>query len=152
MHSIKFAIALLAAGGVLAAADPAIGTWKLNTGKTKYSPGPPPKSGTVTYEAADGGIKRSGEIVNADGQTVSFSYSANYDGKDYPMTGNPNADTISLKRVNDYAIDATLKKNGKTVSTARRVVSKDGKTLTITLTGTTPEGMPMKNTLVYDKQ
>lgn len=153
MRFAKSVFALLAACTVLVAADPVIGTWKLNTAKSKYSPGPPPKSGTVTYEAANGGIKRSGEMVNADGQTVSFTYTANYDGKDYPITGNnPNADAISLKRINDYTTEASLKKGGKTTGTARRVVSKDGKTLTITLTGNTPDGKRMRNILVYDKQ
>jgi hypothetical protein len=97
----------------LAAADPAIGTWKLNVAKSKYSPGPVPKSATVTYEVSGDGVKRTGETVTADGQTTSFSYTAQYDGKEYPVTGNPNADTIVLKRINDYTSESTLKKGGK---------------------------------------
>jgi hypothetical protein len=136
----------------LAAADPAIGTWKLNVAKSKYSPGPAPKSATITYEVSGDGVKRTGETVTADGQTTSFSYTAQYDGKEYPVTGNPNADTIVLKRINDYTSESTLKKGGKFSATARRVVSKDGKTLTLTLKGTNAQGQKVNNVLVYEKQ
>jgi hypothetical protein len=82
----------------LIAADAAIGTWKLNVAKSKFSPGPPPQSATVTYEESGRGVKRTGEAVSADGTKTSFEYTAQYDGKDYPITGNPNADTVALKR------------------------------------------------------
>lgn len=137
---------------VWAAADPAIGTWKLNVEKSKYSPGPAPKSATVTYEASGEGVTRTGQSVAADGQTTSFSYTAQYDGKDYPVSGNPNADTIALKRIDPYTSEATLKKGGKVTTTARRVVSKDGKTLTLTLKGTNAQGQAVNNTSVYEKQ
>jgi hypothetical protein len=136
----------------LAAADPAIGTWKLNVAKSKYRPGPAPKGATITYEASGDGVKRTGETVKADGQTTSFSYTAQYDGKDYPVTGNPNADTIVLKRINDYTSEATLKRGGKVTTTARRVVSKDGKTLTLTLKGTNAQGQTVNSVSVYEKQ
>ena len=145
-------LAPLVAALVWAAADPALGTWKLNIAKSKYSPGPAPKSATITYEAAGDGVTRTGETVGADGQTTSFSYTAQYDGKDYPVTGNPNADTITLKRINAYTSEATLKKGGKVVLTARRVVSKDGKTLTLTLKGTNAQGQQINTVSVYDKQ
>jgi hypothetical protein len=137
---------------VWAAADPVIGTWKLNVAKSKYSPGPTPKSATITYEASGDGITRTGQTVGADGQTTAFSYTAQYDGKDYPVTGNPNADTISLKRINAYTSEATLKKSGKVTTTARRVVSKDGKILTLTLKGTNAQGQKVNTISVYDKQ
>jgi hypothetical protein len=130
MRHMRLAIVLFGLTAGIWAADPAIGTWKLNVEKSKYEPGPPPKSATVSYEENEGGIKRTGETVNADGQTVSFQYAAKYDGKDYPVTGNPNADMISLKRLNDRTVEATLKKGGKPVTTVRRVVSRDGKTMT----------------------
>src|SRR5687767_12111337 len=85
-------LAALTAALVFAAADPAVGTWKLNVAKSKYSPGPAPKSATMTYEASGDGVKRTGQTVSADGQTNSFSYTAQYDGKEYPVSGNPNAD------------------------------------------------------------
>lgn len=134
------------------AADPAIGTWKLNVAKSKYDPGPAPKSATVTYAAHGDGVTRSGESVAADGATTNMSFTASFDGKDYPVTGSPTYDAISLKRIDENTAEATLKKGGKVVSTARRVVAKDGKTLTLTITGTNADGKPMKNVAVYERQ
>lgn len=135
-----------------AAADPNIGTWKLNVAKSKYTPGPAPKSATITYEETADGIKRSGESVDADGKTTSFTYTAKYDGKDYPVTGSALFDSIAIKKVNDHTAAATLKKGGKQVGTARRVVSKDGKTMTLTLNGTDEKGMKTHSVAVYEKQ
>jgi hypothetical protein len=145
-------LGMLALGLTLWAADPAIGTWKLNVAKSKYSPGPVPKSATTTYEESGDGIKRTGESVDADGKTTAMAYSAKYDGKDYPVTGSDAYDAITIKRINDRTSEATLKKSGKVVSTARRAVSADGKMMTITITGTDAKGQKMKNTAVYEKQ
>jgi hypothetical protein len=149
---MKSAVGLFVLVGSLIAADPAVGTWKLNVAKSKFSPGPAPQSATVTYEESGDGVKRSGETVNTDGSKTSFEYTAQYDGKDYPITGNLNADTVALRRVNDRTVQATLKKNGKVVTTARRVVSGDGKTLTLTITGTNAQGQRVKNVQVFEKQ
>jgi hypothetical protein len=97
-------------------------------------------------------VKRTGETVKADGTKTSFEYTAQYDGKEYPITGNANADTVALKQVNDRTVEATLKKGGKVVTNARRVVSTDGKTLTLTLTGTNAQGQTMRNVQVFEKQ
>ena len=152
MRYAKLAFALLGCAATLVAADPAIGTWKLNAAKSKYTPGPPPKSATITYEETADGIKRTGESVDAEGKTTSFEYTAKYDGKDYPVTGSDLYDTITLKRINDHTTEANLKKSGKVVTHARRVVSKDGNVMTITMTGTNPKGEKMHNVAVYDKQ
>ena len=152
MRYAKLAFALLGFAATLVAADPTVGTWKLNPAKSKYSPGPAPKSATITYEETADGIKRMGESVDADGNKTTFEYTAKYDGKDYPVTGSDTIDMIALKRINDRTTEATLKKSGKVVSTARRVVSKDGKALTLTITGTNAKGQKMKNIAVYDKQ
>jgi hypothetical protein len=145
-------LAMLTLGANLWAADPALGTWKLNVAKSKYSPGPAPKSAAITYEEVADGIKRTGESVDAEGKTTSFMYTAKYDGKEYPVSGSDDFDTIVLKRINDNTTEATLKKSGKVVSTARRVVSKDGKMLTLTISGTNAKCEKMRNTAVYEKQ
>ena len=145
-------LGMLALGITLWAADPAIGTWKLNAAKSKYTPGPAPKSATLTYEETADGIKRTGETVDAEGKTTSFEYTAKFDGKDYPVTGSDLYDAISLKRINEQTAEGTLKKSGKVLSHARRVVSKDGKVMTLTMTGTNPKGEKMHNVAVYDKQ
>jgi hypothetical protein len=145
-------VVLLAFGMTLWSADSAVGTWKLNVAKSKYSPGPPPKSATITYEETTSGIKRTGESIDAEGNKTSFEYTAQYDGKDYPVTGSDAFDAIALKRINDRTTEATLKKGGKIVSSARRVVSEDGKTMTLTITGTNPKGEKTKSTALYEKQ
>jgi len=152
MRYAKLAFALCGLAATLVAADPAIGTWTLNASKSKYTPGPPPKNSTVTYEETADGIKRTGESVDAEGKTTSFEYTAKYDGKDYPVTGSDLYDAIALKRINDQTTEATLKKSGKVVSNARRVISKDGKVMTLTITGTNPKGAKMHNVAVYEKQ
>lgn len=148
----RFALAMLTLGVSLWAADPAIGTWKLNVEKSKYSPGPPPKSATITYAETADGIKRTGESIDAEGSKTSFEYTAKYDGKDYPVSGSDAYDAIAIKRINDNSVQATLKKAGKVVSTAHRVVSKDGNVMTLTITGTNANGQQMKNIAVYEKQ
>ena len=87
-----------------------------------------------------------------DGSKTSFEYTAKYDGKDYPVTGSDTFDTIALKRLDDQTVESTLKKSGKVITTARRVVSKDGKTMTLTMTGTNAKGQKVKNIAVYEKQ
>jgi hypothetical protein len=145
-------VGMLALGMSLWAADPAIGTWKLDAAKSKYTPGPAPKSATITYEETADGIKRTGESVDAEGKATSFSYTAKYDGKEYPVTGSDLYDMISIKRINEHTYEGTLKKAGQVVSTAHRVVSKDGKVMTVTMTGTNAKGQKTKNIAVYEKQ
>ena len=151
---MKFAklFGTLALGVALWAADPVVGSWKLNVAKSKYSPGPAPKSATITYEDTADGLKRTGETIDAEGKKTSFEYTAKYDGKDYPVTGSDVFDTISIKRINDHTVASTLKKAGKVVSTSRRVTSKDGKTMTLTINGTNAEGQKTHAVAVYDKQ
>jgi hypothetical protein len=146
-------LALIVAGVCYAAEDPQVGTWKLNVAKSKYSPGPAPKSSTTKVEAwGDDGVKLTADGVNAEGQTTHVEFQAKYDGKDYPITGLPNADTILLKRVNPNTVDGHTKKGGKEVGKTRSVVSKDGKTRTFTTEGTDAKGQKFKNVTVYDRE
>jgi hypothetical protein len=118
------------------ASNPRIGTWKLNVEKSKYSPGPAPQSGTMKIEASGEGEKATTEGVNAAGTATMTQYTAQYDGKDYPITGSQNADTVSLKRIDARTMERTDKKGEKVVATSTRVVSEDGKTMTVTVKGT----------------
>src|SRR5215510_5153424 len=132
--------------------DPIIGTWKLNLAKSKFSPGPSPKSNTLTYEAVGQGVKVTNKLTDAEGKQLDIQGTANYDGKDYPVTGNPDWDTIARKRIDAYTMETTRKKAGKVVSTATSVVSKDGKTRTVTEKGVNAKGENFSNTLVFEKQ
>jgi hypothetical protein len=133
--------------------DPRIGTWKLNVAKSKYSPGPAPQSLTVKVEPAGQGEKTTTDFVNADGTRTTTQYTANFDGKDYPLTGSQlGADTVSLKRIDARTTERTDKKGGKVVQTLTRVVSQDGKTMTVTTKGTNAQGQAVNNVVVFEKQ
>ncbi len=132
--------------------DPAAGTWELNLAKSKFSPGPPPKSQTRTYEVTGADVKYTLKGIDAEGKPTLVQYSAKYDGKDYPVTGSQDFDAIALKRVDAVTAQATLKKGGKVAQTGTRVVSKDGKTLTLTTTGKDAKGQAVNNVLVFDKR
>ena len=134
------------------ATDPRIGTWKLNAGKSKYDPGPPPQSLTVKVEPAGQGEKVTAEFVNMDGTRATTVYTANFDGKDYPLTGSQNANTVSLKRIDARTTERIDKKDGKVVLNYTRVVSQDGKTMTVTTKGTNAQGQTVSIVAVWEKQ
>ncbi len=131
--------------------DPWVGTWKVNLAKSKYSPGPAPKSSTLTIVVADGGIKQTTDTVPATGAATHAEVTAKFDGKDYPVKGNPNADTQAYTKVDGRTYQVVAKKGGKVMITSRVVISADGKTRTTTQTGTNPQGQAVNNTIVYDK-
>jgi len=136
----------------VAQGDPFLGTWVLNVAKSKYTPGPPPKEQTVIYEAAGQGIKIAAKGTDAAGKPTTTTYTANYDGKDYLVGGNPDYDMTSLKRVNSNTVQFTRKKSGKVVQTGTNVVSADGKTRTVTATGVDAQGQKINNVTVYDRK
>lgn len=133
-------------------ADPLDGTWELNVEKSRFDPGPAPRSQTRTYESDGQTVHMTSKGVNAEGQETSVEYTASYDGKDAPMTGSPVADTISIRRINETTSEATLKKDGKVVSVSTRVVSSDGKQMSVTTTGTSAKGQPIRSELVFERK
>ena len=136
---------------VLLAADNWVGTWKLNVEKSKFSPGPAPKSLTLKFDASQGGIKFSSDGVNAEGKATHTAFSSKYDGKEVPYEGNPDADMASPKKIDDNTYENVWKKGGKVTVTAKVVVSKDGKTLTVSQTGKNAKGETVNTTGVYEK-
>src|SRR6476659_9439929 len=138
---------------VVYAADMSVGTWKLNLAKSKYDPANlAPKSQTVKNEAASDGVKQVADIVDSAGKSIKTEYTAKYDGKDYAVKGDPNRDMVALKRVDDNTFEFTSKKDGKVLASGKVVYSKDGKTRTVTTSGTNAQGQKISNTMVYDKQ
>ena len=132
--------------------DPVVGTWNLNVSKSKFSPGPAPKSQTRTYTQNADGTTLTVTGVTADGSPISIHSTFKYDGKDYPYTGTPNWDSLSLKRVNGTTVKSVLKKGGKNVGTSTRTLSAHGKVLTVSTKLTDTKGMPINDLSVYDKQ
>ena len=145
-------IAALALCGTARAADPQSGTWKLNTAKSSYSPGPVPKSLTLTVKADEKSLTIHSEGVDGEGKPTKVDFTANFDGKDYPATGIAAGDMVSVERVDANTIRVQMKKDGKTLMTVTSVVSKDGKTRTSTFVGKNNEGHDVKNVAVYDRQ
>lgn len=144
--------AMIAISGVLTAQpDPAVGTWTLNVTKSTYSPGPAPTEHTMTIESVGEETKVTVKGAAADGSPVSVSYSYKTDGKDYPSTGSRDFDSVALKR-SGMTVEGLRKKAGKQVQTYSRVVSKDGKTMTVTIKGTNAKGQTINNIAVYEKQ
>jgi hypothetical protein len=92
-----------------------------------------------------------GHTVNADATETNISFDAKTDGNDYPLTGTPNADKVSVKRVDANTIETTWKKDGKTVMKTHAVVSSDGMTRTVTFVGTDPQGHKVHNVVVFEK-
>ena len=133
------------------AADPHLGTWKLNEAKSKLSPGFP-KNTTVVYEAAGDNVKATVDGVDGQGKPTHNEWTGKFDGKDYPVTGDPNSDSRSLKKIDDRTLELTVKKGGKVTMTGRIVVSADGKSRTLTASGTDAAGKKVQSTSVYDKQ
>ncbi|HZE69998.1 MAG TPA: hypothetical protein VE135_10800 [Pyrinomonadaceae bacterium] len=142
---------VLIAVTVCLAQSPQMGTWKLNEAKSKFAPGAP-KNTTVVYEAAGDSIKVTTDGVDVTGAATHSEWTGKFDGADYPVTGDANADTRAYKQVNDHTLELTNKKAGKVVLTGKIVVSADGKSRTLTTNSTDSKGMKMKNMAVYDKQ
>ena len=156
--SVAAVVVVLVVGSPLVAQqdDAHVGTWKQNFEKSKNSTPPTgqrPQSVTRIYEPFEGkGIKATFVTVSADGKKTTSSYSAHFDGKDYPYTGGGLFTSIALKKVDRYTWAATNKSAGKAISTGTNTVSKDGKTLTWTSKGTNAQGQPVSGVAVFEKQ
>jgi len=138
-------------GATAFTADAVDGTWKLNVAKSKFS-GTAPKSATRVYTESADGTTLDQKMVGADGKEMSMHVTLTYDGKVHPITGNPDADSGSGKAIDAHTTDFTLTKGGKMVGSVHRVVSADGKTLTVNNKGTHSDGKTYDDTLVFDKQ
>lgn len=141
-----------AAGAMCFAADNAMmGTWKLNEGKSKLDPNGP-KNQTVVYAAAGEQMKITVDGVDANGKAIHSEWTGAADGKDHPVTGAANEDTRAYKKIDDRTLEFTSKKDNKVISLGKVVVSADGKTRTVTHSGTSDDGKKFSSTAVYDKQ
>jgi hypothetical protein len=139
------------AAAVCFASDLQMGTWKLNEAKSKLAPGVS-KNSTVVYEAAGDNVKVTVDGTDRDGKPAHNEWTGKFDGKDYPVTGDPDSDARSYKKVGVRTLQLTVKKGGKVTVSGRINVSADGKTRTVTTSGTDPQGKKFKSTAVYDKQ
>jgi hypothetical protein len=142
---------LFASATVCLAQNPNMGTWKLNEAKSKFSPGAS-KNTTVVYEAAGDSVKVTVDGVDGAGNPIHSEWTGKFDGKSYPVTGDPTSDTRSYRKINNRTLVLTGKKGGKVTVSGRIVVSANGKTRTVTTTATDSKGKKVSTRAVYDKQ
>jgi hypothetical protein len=133
---------------LFAAKSPFSGTWKLDPAK---STPPAPKSDIAVVDADENGLKFHEDMVDEKGEAHKVSYEAKFDGKDYPVTGAPDADSISYQRVDPHTLKGTIKKSGKITAKLTVVLSKDGKITTVNYTDES-QATPVTSTAVYDRQ
>ena len=148
--------ALLTIGSAAVAAgidaDPVVGTWKLNLAKSTFGGGPALKSQIRTYSQSAGAITLKMTTVSADGKETTTQTTYHVDGKDYPSMGNPDFDSLSGMRIDTNTVEFTLKRAGMPVGKIRRVVSKEGKTLTLNYVITNANGVQLSQLTVFDRE
>ena len=145
------ALAILAASASLAlAADATLGTWKLDEAKSKLATAA--KNSTVVYAASGDSVKITVDGVDKDGKPAHNEWTGKYDGKDYPVTGDPNSDTRAYTKVDDHTLTFNAKKGGKVTANGKVSISADGKTRTVSVTSTDASGKTSNSTAVYNRQ
>ena len=153
MRSALLAFAFTAFSANVAAQDQmGMGTWKLNVEKSKFSPGPAPKSITTKFEADGKGVKWSADRTDSAGKVTRSEYAGAYDGKEYPLKGSAVVDAVVLRKIDSHTTERINKKDGKVVTVETRKVAQDGKSYTTTVKGTTAKGEPIDIVMVFDKQ
>ena len=151
MLGLLFASLLMVPGLVLAA-DPIVGTWKMNVAKSKFNPGPAPKSSTATYAEDGDWLVLKVDGVSADGKPVTRNSRFKLDGKEYPYDSPYGKGMIAGKKTGERRGMATVTLNSGGSYTQQTVISADGKTRTITTNGKNAQGQAMNNTVVYERQ
>lgn len=133
------------------AQDDNMATWKLNEAKSKLS-SRAPKNTTVIYEAAGDNVKVTVDGVDPDGKPIHHQWIGKFDGKDYPVIGDPNEVSRSYTKIDDHTLGLNIKRRGTATASGRIVVAPDGKSRTVTMTGTDPAGKTFQSITLYDKQ
>jgi hypothetical protein len=152
VRMLLLTIALCFAGTALSfAQSPQMGTWKLDEAKSQIPAGFP-KNSTVIYAADGDNVKVATDGTDRDGKPMHTDWTGKFDGKEYPLTGDSSADSRSYKMINEHTLELTNKKSGKVTTSARVVVSKDGKTRTLHMTGTDSSGKKVSSVSMYNKQ
>lgn len=140
-----------AAASICLADSPQMGTWKLNEGRSRLVPGTI-KNTTVIYAADGDNMKVTIDGVDKDGKPVHSVWVGKFDGKPYPVEGNPVYDAVSYKMVNDHINTIKATKDGKTVWSGTITVAKDGKSRTVGVSGKDAEGKEFESRAVYNKE
>ncbi len=145
------AVVLMASGGTVSV-DPFVGTWKLNVRKSKYESGQCPKSMTIEMKAAGNGVSYRSETEYPGGRKSLARYTADYNGPEVIVMGaNGLLTPVALKRIDSNTVVASYMRAMQAIATSRRVVSKNGKVMTVTTISPDRGGKSVTNIGVYDK-
>ena len=151
-RAIVLSLVVCFVGVAVCFADDAFtGTWKLDEAKSKLAAGAP-RNNTVVYETIGDYVKVTIDGTDKDGKPTHNEWTGKFDGKDYPVTGDPTSDSRSVTKIDDHTLGFNVKKAGKSTTSGRIVVSADGKSRTVTTNGTDSKGKKTTSTAVYDKQ
>jgi hypothetical protein len=134
------------------ATDPIIGKWKLNLAKSTFSPGPPPRSQTATYTKSAQGMHVTLQTTAANGKVTTATIAYVPDGRPYTVNGDPDYDIMAATQVDPLTVQIVFMTAAKTVGTAVRTVSQDGKTMTYAQKGTRANGVKYDYLMVFDRQ
>ena len=152
LRTVMLTLAMCFVGVSVSFADNAnMGTWKLNEAKS-MNPAGFPKNTTVVYEAQGDNVKVTTDGTDRDGKPMHTEWTGKYDGKDYPLAGDPTADARSYRKIDDHNYALANKKDGKVATSGHIVLSKDGKSRTLSITGTDSAGKKVTSVAMYDKQ
>jgi hypothetical protein len=152
VRMLLLTVALCFAGTALSfAQSPQMGTWKLDEAKSKIPAGIV-KNSTVIYANEGGNVKVTTDGTGGDGKPMHTEWTGKFDGKEYPLTGDPTADSRTYKMIDEHTLELTSKKSGKVTNSGRVVVSPDGKTRTLHLTANDSSGKKVSGVSMYDKQ
>lgn len=147
---------LVGATGLLQAQNASrTGTWELDLQRSTFTPGPGPKQQTRVDQQTATGIEAVVTGTSGTGTAIDYRYAPRFDGPDVPIvgTGVPSgADAIAVRRIDGLTIESSLKRAGKVVLTRRETVSTDGRTLSISSSGTDAAGAPTSNVTVYARR
>jgi hypothetical protein len=147
--AIAFVLSLLATAAF--ASGPEMGTWKLNEKKSRFTPGTPMNVKVVNEQNGDK-IEVTVWTVAQDGKRWKNEWTGKFDGKDYPVTGDSNVDSRSVKKVGSRTYRLVVKKGGKVMATGKIVYAKDGKSRVVTVSGKSADGKRYRSSSVYDKE
>ena len=151
VKTLALTLALCFAGAAVSLAQsPHMGTWKLNEAKSKVPAGYM-KNTTVIYAMDGDNIKVTTDGTQKDA-SIHTEWTGKFDGKDYPLTGDPSSDSRSYTKIDDHTLTMANKMGGKVVTSGRIAVSADGKTRTLKTTGTDSSGKKVSSMAAYDKE
>jgi hypothetical protein len=152
LTSLLFAFTAMAVAEPKPSTDLVAGTWALNITQTAANQPPTYTSQIRTYSQSERGVTLVVKSTMPDGAVNTITSTYQYDGKRYPISGNPASDGLSAKQIDAHTAEFVIFKADMKVGMTRRTVSKDGKKLVVTETIISDKGKAKTTTLTFDRQ